>query len=722
MGRLFKNRFYKLPVIAGLAIAILGMNTGVVSAEECESEPEEYVGGFIPVEKELYYVPESNTAVPTLKAQKTYPDRYRSDEEPWAEGIRVKDQEKSGLCWAFAASSACEYSYAKELYETTGEVATVNELSPGHLAQFLFNRVVDPLGNTAGDLNSLDSSYHWATAGGNQIYSIQHLAGWSGMASEEKAPIEKIFAHIKGSQWDGSISPYSADLAYDNAVVLQEGIILLQPDQDIMKDLILQYGAFAMAMQYTTTYMNMEEVNPATGEPYSSGRSFYNTRMSPSYNHGVTVIGWDDHYPKENFRRETPGENEEDPPIVKEPKQDGAWIIQNSWGTTANEDGIFYMSYESAEMDNSNYIVAYDMQPVDTYQYNFYYDGTAGIADASDRDSKDAHFEYYTAPKTSAANIFTNTTGHTIEIGAVGYTTFNQGLTYYDVSVYTGLKDPMDPESGTCKSTTRISSTLAGCKSAELDEKVKVAPGESFSVVFCFPDFTAFGTETYRNNSFIFQPAISKGQSFFRQAASKTWKDMADYGACFRIKAFANITEDTIDPGTEPDPPKPTGWQKEADGSWYHYKADGTLSKGWLRYKTQWYYLDETTGAMKTGWVRYQGSWYYLTSSGSMAKGWKRIGTAWYHFKGNGAMSSKEWIRGYWLDKDGCWIYEPKASWRKAKKGWWYGDTSGWYAKKQWQKIDGIWYYFDASGYMVTGRQVIDGKSYTFGGDGAFIQ
>ena len=718
MRKIIRNRFFSLTFIVGMAIAIPGMNAGVVSAEESESESEDYAGGFIPVEKELYHVPESRGAVSALKARETYPDRYRSDEESWAEGIRVKDQKTSGLCWAFSTSSACEYSYAKELYDTTGEVAAVSELSPGHLAQFFNNRVVDPLGNTAGDMNTLESGMHWATSGGNQLYGMQHLAGWSGMALEEKAPIEEIFAHIKGTRWDSSIPPYSAELAYDNALVLQESILLFEPDMDTMKDLVLQYGAFSMAMQYSTSYMNMDEINPSTGEPYISGRSFYNTKMSPDYNHSVTVIGWDDHYPKENFRRETPSAIEGNPPIVKEPEQDGAWIIQNSWGTNSNDGGFFYMSYESAEVENSNYIVAFDMQPADTYQYNFYYDGTAGCADSSDRNSKGGYLDYYTAPKTSAANIFTNTTGHAIEIGAVGYTTFNLGLTYYDVSVYTGLTDPTDPESGTFRGTTRISSTLPGCKSAELDEKVKVSPGESYSVVFYFPDFTAFGTEIYRNDSFIFQASITKGQSFFRQAASKTWKDIADYDACYRIKAFANISDDP----TDPDPPTPIGWQKETDGRWYYYNTDGTPSKGWLRYNAQWYYLDETTGAMKTGWLKYQGSWYYLTFSGAMAKGWKRIGTVWYHFKANGAMSSKEWIRGYWLDKDGRWTYEPKASWRRTKKGWWYGDTSGWYARKQWQMIDGIRYYFDASGYMVTGRQVIDGKLYTFGGDGALIQ
>ena len=833
MRKGFRKKYYTLSVIAGMAFAMIGVNTGTVSAEESGTDPEEYVGGFIPVDKEIYVVPESGKTTPALRGTKTYPERYRSDEEPWAEGIRVKDQASSGLCWAFSTSSACEYSYAKEMYETTGEIATVEELSPGHLAQFFYNRVVDPLGNTAGDMNSLPPEDHWATTGGNAIFAMQHMAGWSGMASEEKAPIGKVLEHIKNYDWDGSIAPYSADLAYEDVLVLQESKYFTRPDMDTMKDLVLQYGAFSIAVEYDNRYLNLDEIDPETGEAYVGGRSFYNTSSNPQHNHAVTLIGWDDDYPKENFRREIPGNNEEDPAKVVEPENNGAWIIQNSWGTVANDGGFFYMSYESAEFLNDYYIIAFDMQPADTYQYNFHYDGTAGSADASDRDADDCRFGYYTTPGTGAANVFTNNTGHPIEIGAVGYTTFNLGLTYYDVSVYTGLTDPLNPESGTFAGTTRISSTVPGCKTAELDAPVVVAPGENYSVVFSFPDFAAFGTERFYNRGFIFQASISEGQSFFRQAASQNWQDMADYEACFRIKAFANVYEDTTapeivadslgfppeakaqvlsgdkvaialqvkddlavdrvtvvfeaestkktlelslsqseastdqwdgeleitestalgawhvkeiravdimgneavlynnklseqtpaadlsavsfnvskpeDPDKDKDKDKDkekketirTGWQKEADGKWYYFNADGSMAKGWFRYKSKW---------------------YYLTKSGAMAKGWKKIGTAWYYFKADGAMASKEWIRGFWLDRDGCWTYEPKASWRKTKKGWWYGDTSGWYAKKQWQKIDGTWYYFDASGYMVTGRQVIDGKTYTFGGDGAYIK
>ncbi len=836
MRKSFRKKLYGLPVIAGMAIAMLGMNMGVVSAEESGTEPEEYVGGFIPVEKEFYEVQQSDTTVPTLKAAKKLKKKYRSDTQPWAEGIKVKDQKQSGLCWAFSTTTASEYSYAKEMYETTGKVATAEELSPGHLAQFYFFHVVDPLGNTEGDMNLVDPTEHWATLGGNGLFGMQHLAGWSGLASEETAPIQKVFDHIVDYEWDGSINPYSADIAYKDALVLQESIAYMRGTKDIIKNLVMQHGAVSIAIAYSKNYTNPDEIDPETGEPYVAGRSYYNYKNDTGLNHAVTVIGWDDTYPKENFAHEVTDSKTGDTKTVM-PTKNGALIVQNSWGIDANEKGCFYISYESAELHGKNYTIAFDMQPTDTYKYNFHYDGTAGLADSSDRNKAGGYRDYYTTPGTRAANVFTNTTGHPIEVGAVGYTTFNNGQTYYDVSVYTGLTDPADPESGTCAGTTRISSTTVGCKTAELDFKTVVAPGESYSVVFRFPDFTAFGTElTKIEDSRGFQARIDEGQSFFCPATSGKWKDMADYDACFRIKAFANDYEDKTAPkiagdsletdlesgsdvyfgsevgvsvqvtdelamdsvsveyeaegadevrildlsASEEDPnlwvgtfevtdatstgawyvkqitakdkagneavlynskvstktPKadlsaadftvigevPVGWQKQEDGTWVYYSEDGTKVTGWLEYEKKWYYMDETTGVMKTGWVKYKNSWYYLMPSGAMATGWKKVGNDWYYLKPSGIMAANEWIRGYWLNRNGTWTYEPKGSWKRDKNGWWYGDTSGWYAKKQWMKIDSHWYYFNASGYIVTGTQEIDGKTYTFSNDGEFIK
>ena len=62
-----------------------------------------------------------------------FPETYRSDEQDWAKGIRMKNQAPAGTCWAFSSTTAAEYSYAKQTYDSLGPVT---ELSPGHLAYF----------------------------------------------------------------------------------------------------------------------------------------------------------------------------------------------------------------------------------------------------------------------------------------------------------------------------------------------------------------------------------------------------------------------------------------------------------------------------------------------------------------------------------------------------------------------------------------------------------
>ena len=159
-------------------------------------------------------------------------------------------------------------------------------------------------------------------------------------------------------------------------------------------------------------------------------------------------------------------------------------------------------------------------------------------------------------------------------------------------------------------------------------------------------------------------------------------------------------------------------WEK-IGGKWYHFDASGYMQTGWLKLNGIWYYLG-TSGAMVTGWQKIGGSWYYFSSSGAMQTGWKKLGSAWYYlgtsgamvtgwqtiggktyyFKESGVMAAKEWCSGWWLNADGTWTYKYRASWKKNSTGWWYGDTSGWYAKNCTIKIDGKNYTFDANGYM----------------------
>ena len=530
-----------------LIFAIVSASYGTVRAEE---EIQEHINGLVPVEKEFCQVGQLRKGKLRQFSQ-VFPDTYRSDEQPWAAGIRVKDQGNTGLCWAFSMTTAAEYSYAKEFFEESGAVC---EISPGHLGYFYYNRVDDPLGLTGGDRNFSIPSKDWALIGGNQINGMQHLATWSGEALEAEAPFSRISSHVSGNRWDGTI-PYEDQAAYQNYATLQESVFYRGLDVNTIKRLLLEYGAVSTGIRFDyDLFMNPDETwvteeGEETGKN-REGRSFYNYSDELQANHAVTIIGWDDTYPKENFTHERDFKGKlltytdyqgrkqtytpEEARLVTTPESDGAWIVQNSWGTGSHENGIFYVSYESRDfVYEMNDFSVYDMQPADTFLYNFQYDGTADCGDSSDPGNED----FFTKEGTSAANVFTNSTDIPILLSAVGFTTYNNGLSNYSVSVYVDLEDPEDPCSGIFAGTTCFTTDTVGVKSAELKEPVVIDPGETFSIVFNFETPNAFGTERWRISEY--QVEVNPGQSFFRGAGSKEWTDLYSYGACFRIKGFA---------------------------------------------------------------------------------------------------------------------------------------------------------------------------------------
>ncbi len=72
---------------------------------------------------------------------------------------------------------------------------------------------------------------------------------------------------------------------------------------------------------------------PIDNEYYNQSTYSYCNMNEEKPNHVVSVIGWDDNYPKENFSKEN------------RPKEDGAYIVMAYW-KEANNDNIIYVSYE----------------------------------------------------------------------------------------------------------------------------------------------------------------------------------------------------------------------------------------------------------------------------------------------------------------------------------------------------------------------------------------
>ena len=171
------------------------------------------------------------------------------------------------------------------------------------------------------------------------------------------------------------------------------------------------------------------------------------------------------------------------------PKIDGAWIVQNSWGDEWGNEGFFYVSYDSLDISYLNEIGVFTLQDPHTYKYNFQYDGSAQVV------YPEEGAEYMPGKETKEANVFINTTGRPITVDAVGFAEFEEDPADYTISVYTGLSDPNDPESGTLAAFGQAHTDFMGFQTANLSKKAYVDPGERFSVVFSFSQTTVMGLE-----------------------------------------------------------------------------------------------------------------------------------------------------------------------------------------------------------------------------------
>lgn len=444
--------------------------------------------------------------------------RYDTREQSWYSGIRVRDQSPTGLCWAFASTTAAEISWAKE---TSGKA---RELSPAHLGYFMYNREDDPLGNTAGDKNTVLVT-DWASLGAEPSHAMQHLATWSGAGAEENTPFSAVVENMveDPETYEFHIDPdfaFDSKYAYDDCLILENSVYHDSASRETLKEMIHEYGAVVSAVNLNPNYFE---------NGYWTGTSYYDPVQTDPGTHAVTVIGWDDAYPKERFSSRSGGEAE------LRPENDGAWIVQDSYGTEYfHEDGFFYVSYESAGIIGQP-AVAYDMQPADVYEYNYQYDGSVYPGYTGEAGQPQA------GAGSKAANVFT--AKRDIDLKAVGITEYSTGQIDYTVRVYTDLTDENDAESGRFSAETEYHADTAGCKTIKLPEAVRINEGQLYSIVVIFGnDAARFGVERSDKSDYLeFTADTAPGQSFFKAATSQAWEDMStEYSSCFRIKGFAD--------------------------------------------------------------------------------------------------------------------------------------------------------------------------------------
>lgn len=405
----------------------------------------------------------------------------------------VRKQGGYQTCWSFAALASAEASLI-----TKGYATNALDLSEYQLAYFFYHHVTDPLGNTEGDATT-PLTKDFANQGGNSMFTTWALAGWQGAALESALPYDTLSTT---AQLPDSLA-YGQDWAH-----MQNAYWISSSDMESIKQMVMQYGAVNIGYQESGGYRN------------ATYNSYYNPSGTGS-GHAVTIVGWDDAFSKEHFNQP--------------PKEDGAWLIRNSWGTDSGENGYFWMSYEDASISSQAFV--FDFERADNYSYNYQYDGGNGISRIKINNNG------------MAGDIFKVYGSSPQILSAVSLGIYDTNVKY-KLSIY---KDPDagNPTSGTLAATQ--SGTMpgyAGYYTIPLEKQIILYPGHTFSVVYQLEnpsgdEVTIFVDTSYTNGGWIsFKSSTAAGQSLLKMSSTSGWYDLHTNKTpmCARIKAFTKTT------------------------------------------------------------------------------------------------------------------------------------------------------------------------------------
>ena len=449
------------------------------------------VSDFADADSEDGYLPLQGAAIAFENSdgeQPLYGSAAETDTVPESYDLReqgiitsVKDQGSDGMCWAFATLGAAE-SHLLKYYETDLDNINDMDLSEEQVGYYLYTPDPQPLSPTYGDAiiqakkgasggNALHASFFLSTVGIQEEAYLPYQ-GCSGFDSEYQR--KQTAYRMTGS----------------------ETMLSVQTDSErkTIKKRMMQNGGIYVA--FHSSGANYYD-NGTTYAYYQSDSSYYNA------NHAVLLIGWDDNYAKENF----------DP--KEQPKNNGAWLVKNSWGDGKLDDGYFWISYEDTSLGE---YASFTFEPREDSGNIYYYDG-AGYSVAYSFDS--------------VANVFRAEEDETLSRVGFYQTSYNGNNPKYQIQVYRLSETATDPTDGELLLDTTGHSGGFGYQEITLPETVSLQKNERFSVVL---SMKIKKNQTWQNgyltieedfdaNNYSMQFSAQPGQSYILDQGSTEWLD-----------------------------------------------------------------------------------------------------------------------------------------------------------------------------------------------------
>ena len=287
-------------------------------------------------------------------------------------------------------------------------------------------------------------------------------------------------------------------------------------------------------------------------------KNMYNqyTDEALQMNHGVCIVGWDDNYDRNKFKKQAPG--------------NGAWIVKNSWGSTkdavkdslgnvvgkrpygakdkdGNYTGFFYLSYYDKTIQQS-----------ETMEFSSNL-GSEGVFAALQHDYLPSNNGFYTLPASndvmSSANIFSSD-DQRINVKSVSTRTAeaNMRVTF---AIYELNDNASRPDDGKLLFRTSQNFEYGGFHRYDLDQPVTVEKNKKFSVISTSSVIESSGNRLYSTSaarsasqaavdnarsqgykiSVYGESVVNKGESYvYRNGA---WQDWAEYLEALPADDFA---------------------------------------------------------------------------------------------------------------------------------------------------------------------------------------
>lgn len=238
--------------------------------------------------------------------------------------IKVEDQGVRGTCWTFAALNTLETYLSLHGY---GDY----DFSEMHLE--CMENGFNEESKYIGDIPENDGGWYG--------YFISYCEREKGPVLESEIPYYKnneygkyyteedyeLFKNVKPSAYAYGFKKYDID-CYDNADEFYS---------DVKNHIMKNGGLYAHINTYEINQLDDGNVNYFYTYPEGESAEVEET------NHGITIIGWDDNYDKNNFSE------------WYKPKNNGAYIAMNSYGESFGNNGIFYISYEDYWVNRTMY-------------------------------------------------------------------------------------------------------------------------------------------------------------------------------------------------------------------------------------------------------------------------------------------------------------------------------------------------------------------------------